>query len=232
MILTLFCLTLSVILTLCIWLLIRITTKLVTDEVFYQVKKRGFIQRLCHGMLKLAATQHPREDRRLFVENTLPDIEKLFIENRLLAAMGKSISVLWMTNFSLYILWGLLTTSSAIGFAYSINFDEFPIYSSTKKVTILLLTFLVPLTYCWIYYLYFLGKRLSRRYKNRSYKLLKRSFGLYVVIAILIEPVSKLFNKPLYPISYIAMLVTILTFLMAIYLHERIAPPKEQTIKN
>jgi hypothetical protein len=103
------------------WFLMRIVSKLFTDELFYQLQKRGIFQKLCHGAVRLASLSHPKDDRNLFIESTLPDIDDCLYNNRSLVAIGKSITTLVHTRFTLFILWLFCSLSIILAAWSTIN---------------------------------------------------------------------------------------------------------------
>lgn len=113
-----------------VWLIQKIATKLVMDEIFFQIRNRGYVQKLCHNLIRFAALQYPKEDRQLFFENTVPNTEELLSDNRMLAAMGNSLSIIWNTKWSLHFLFVLILIINTIGWILTYiggNFTQQPL---------------------------------------------------------------------------------------------------------
>jgi hypothetical protein len=96
---------LTVFLGIILWVIGRIVTKLVTDEIFYHLKKQSVFQKICHTLVRIAALSYPEKDRSLFIESALPDIDERLSNNRSLAAIGKSLTTVVSTRYALYGLW-------------------------------------------------------------------------------------------------------------------------------
>ncbi len=202
-----------------VWLIQKITTKLVMDEIFFQIRNHGYVQKLCHNLIKFAALQHPKEDRQLFFENTVPNTEDLISNNRMLAAMGRSISIVWNTKWSLYILWiaQIISFITFSAFSFIVSVDELSIGLSFYH-SVLGNMFILLLLSGGYYGLFLCRKRILTGMEIQSLRGMAFSnFIIFLSMTLMFVPLLSLVCWPL-----LAMSVTFFIFWTSTFIYKNI----------